>query len=145
MSQNSLSEFFLNRCRLLVYYRESRSCHVLSSTDQPITWDLSNATPLLPGVIWEDGFLQLGKVVNGSGKCILDHPPSELRQWSEQRSVLRIRDILVRIRIQGSVPLTNGSGSGSCYYWPSRRQEKTIFSKFFAHYFLKAHYIIFLR
>jgi hypothetical protein len=34
--------------------------------------------------------------------------------------VLRIRDILVRIRIRGFVPLTNGSGagsgSGSCYF-----------------------------
>jgi hypothetical protein len=30
--------------------------------------------------------------------------------------VLRIRDILVRIQIRGSVPLTNGSGSGSCYF-----------------------------
>ncbi len=31
-------------------------------------------------------------------------------------TVLRIRDILVRIRIRGSVPLTNGSGSGSWYF-----------------------------
>ncbi len=30
------------------------------------------------------------------------------------QAVLRIRDILVRIRIRGSVPLT--SGSGSCYF-----------------------------
>ena len=30
--------------------------------------------------------------------------------------VLRISDILVRIRIRGSVPLTNGSGFGSCYF-----------------------------
>jgi hypothetical protein len=30
--------------------------------------------------------------------------------------VLGIRDILVRIRIPGSVPLTNGSGSGSDYF-----------------------------
>jgi hypothetical protein len=30
------------------------------------------------------------------------------------KPVLRIRDILVRIRIPGSVPLTNGSGS--CYF-----------------------------
>jgi hypothetical protein len=41
-------------------------------------------------------------------------------------AVLRIRDILVRIRICGSVPPTNGygseSGSGSCYFrqWHSR-------------------------
>jgi hypothetical protein len=59
--------------------------------------------------------------------------------------VLRIRDILVRIRIwiSGSVPLTIGSGSSSrsCYYsyfrqWPSRHKQKTIF---FVYYFLKVH------
>ncbi len=48
-------------------------------------------------------------------------------------AVLRIHDILVwiRIRIHGSMPLTNGSGSGSCYFhhWPSRRKQKTNFLK----------------
>ncbi len=46
--------------------------------------------------------------------------------------MLRFRDILVRIRIRGSVPLVNGSGSGCCYFhqWPSRRQKK-ISSDFF--------------
>jgi hypothetical protein len=31
------------------------------------------------------------------------------------------------------VPLTNGSGSGSCYFrhWPSRRQQKTNFSSYY--------------
>ncbi len=37
----------------------------------------------------------------------------------------------IRIRIRGSMPLTNGSGcgSGSCYFrhWPSRGQQKTNF------------------
>jgi hypothetical protein len=57
-------------------------------------------------------------------------------------AVFRIHDILVwiRIRIRGSMPLTNGSGypdsdpdpdpgSGSCYFshWPSRCQKKTNF------------------
>jgi hypothetical protein len=46
------------------------------------------------------------------------------------KSVFRIHDFFVwiRIRISGSMPLTNGSGSGSCYfrYWPSRRQQKLI-------------------
>jgi hypothetical protein len=39
-------------------------------------------------------------------------------------SVLRIHDILGWIRIRGSMPLTNGSGS--CYFrhWPSRCQQK---------------------
>jgi hypothetical protein len=55
-------------------------------------------------------------------------------------SVFRIHDILVWIRmwIRGSMPLTNGSGSGcgyvSCYFcqWPSRGQRKLIlFKKFF--------------
>ncbi len=42
---------------------------------------------------------------------------------------LRIREILVRIRIRGSIPLTNGSGFGSCYFrqWPSRRPQKNFF------------------
>ncbi len=43
-----------------------------------------------------------------------------------QEPVLRIHDILgwIRIRIRGSMPLTNGSGS--CYFrhWPSRCQQK---------------------
>jgi hypothetical protein len=39
----------------------------------------------------------------------------------------------VQIRIRRSVPLTNGSGSGSYYFrlCPSKRQQKTIFSSFF--------------
>ncbi len=47
--------------------------------------------------------------------------------------VLRIHDILVRIRIRGSMPLTNGSGSGFgsgsfyCHHGPSRCQLKTNF------------------
>ena len=45
--------------------------------------------------------------------------------------VLRIHDILgwIRIRIRRSMPLTNGSGSGSCYFrhLPSRCQPKTNF------------------
>ncbi len=50
--------------------------------------------------------------------------------------MLRIQDILVRIR--GSLPVTNGSGSGywSRYFrhWPSRRQQKTR-NKGFSNYF----------
>ncbi len=55
-------------------------------------------------------------------------------------------DILawIRIRIQGFMPLTNASGSGSCYFrhWPSRCQQKLIFKhNFFCllPYFLKVH------
>ncbi len=57
----------------------------------------------------------------------------------EFRAVLRIHDIFVwiQIHIRGSMPLTNGSGSGcgsgSCYFyhWPSRRQQKNIKKRFF--------------
>ncbi len=52
--------------------------------------------------------------------------------------------VKIRIRIRGSIPLTNGlgCGSGSSYfhYWPSRRQQKTNLKKMFlAYYFLKVH------
>jgi len=52
-------------------------------------------------------------------------------------AVLRIRDILERILIRESVPLTYGSGSWHFRYWPSRHQEKTIFC--LLRYFLKIH------
>ncbi len=44
--------------------------------------------------------------------------------------MFRIHDILVWFR-PGSMPLTNGSGSGSCYlrHWPSRCQQKANFFK----------------
>ncbi len=57
-------------------------------------------------------------------------------------AVLRIHDILVWIRIRGSMPLTNGFGSGSCYFrhWPSRCQKKLICLKNFSvYYFLEVH------
>ncbi len=57
--------------------------------------------------------------------------------------MLRIHDILGWIRIRGSMPLTNGSGSGFFYFrhWPSRCQQKTNFFNtiFSAYYFLKVH------
>ncbi len=60
---------------------------------------------------------------------------SNLDQWMKN-SVLRIHDILgwIRIRISGSMPLTDGSNFGSRYFrhWPSRFQEKT---KFWAQFF----------
>ncbi len=50
----------------------------------------------------------------------------------------RIHDILVWIRIRGSMPLTNGSGSFCFLHWPSRCQQKSNLKKsFFAYYFLK--------
>ncbi len=51
--------------------------------------------------------------------------------------MLRIRDILVRIRIRGSVPLTNGSGScsGSGVSDLSRRLQNIIKNQGFSCYF----------
>jgi hypothetical protein len=54
----------------------------------------------------------------------------------------------IRIRIRGSMPLTNGSGSVSCYFchWPLRRQQKTNFLKVFLLFtFWRYFYIIFQR
>jgi hypothetical protein len=68
--------------------------------------------------------------------------PFTFELFLHQKAVFRIHDILVWIRIRGSMPRTNGSGcgSGSCYFrhGPSRRQFKTNFFKSFtASYFLK--------
>ncbi len=59
-----------------------------------------------------------------------------LRRGKDFQPVFRI--ILVRIRIRGSIPLTNGSGSFSFRQWPSRCQQKYLL-KFFVCYFLKVH------
>ncbi len=53
--------------------------------------------------------------------------------------VLRIRDILVRIRIRGTVPLANEFGSWYFREWPSRRQLKFFFSNIFCFLLLKLH------
>ncbi len=44
-----------------------------------------------------------------------------LRRGKDFQPVFRI--ILVRIRVRGSIPLTNGSGSFSFRQWPSRCQQ----------------------
>jgi hypothetical protein len=59
-----------------------------------------------------------------------------------QKAVLRIHDILVwiQIRIRGSMPLTNGSGSGSCYFHSFTFKTPIklfVFYSFSAYYFLK--------
>jgi hypothetical protein len=46
-------------------------------------------------------------------------------------TVFRIRDILLRIRILGSLPLTNRSGRGSVPYYLQRLLGKSIFFIFF--------------
>ncbi len=55
--------------------------------------------------------------------------------------LLRIHDILVWIRIRGSMPLTNGSGcgSGSFYFhhWPLRCHKKINLKSFSAYFSLK--------
>jgi hypothetical protein len=53
-------------------------------------------------------------------------------------SVLWINEILVRIRIRGSIPLTNGSGSCSFRQLPSRCSQKIFFLYFlYLHHFSK--------
>ncbi len=49
-----------------------------------------------------------------------------IRTKVSYQPMLRIHDILVWIRIRGSMPLTNGSGS-HFRHWPSRGQQKTDF------------------
>ncbi len=81
----------------------------------------------------------------------VNYPPSPHwdRRAIQPKSVFRIHNIFgwIRIRIRGSMPLTNGSGS--CYFrhWPSRCQQKT---NFLTHFFLlitfwRYIYIIFQR
>ena len=55
----------------------------------------------------------------------------DLHRWQHCRGprkkpVMRMHEILVRIRIRGSLPLTNGFGFGSCSFhqWTSRHQQK---------------------
>jgi hypothetical protein len=53
----------------------------------------------------------------------------QLHYFEKFLAVFRMRDILVRIRIPGSVPLTNGSGSESCFFRqrPSRNRQKYLY------------------
>ncbi len=80
------------------------------------------------------------------GSCADVNSPFKQKCWTNSRglkvnsllwAVLRTHDILgwIRIRIRGSMPLTNGSGSGSCYFrhWASRCQQK---NNFFTQFFL---------
>ncbi len=52
-----------------------------------------------------------------------------------------MHDIIVRIQISRSEPLTEGSGSKSCLFrqWLTSSLKKHIFSNFFVYYFLKVH------
>ncbi len=50
--------------------------------------------------------------------------PSHVEEGSQAQAVLWVRDILVRIRIRGSVPLTYGSGSCFFRLWLTRCQQK---------------------
>ncbi len=64
---------------------------------------------------------------------LTDSDPAFTQWLSNCQTVLRIHDILVWIRIRGSMPLTNGSRSGSFYFRQklSRCQQKTNFLKKF--------------
>jgi hypothetical protein len=80
---------------------------------------------------------------------VIDPDPGEtcelfFKHLGQRTQVFRIRDILVRIRILGSVPLINRSGFGSCSFrqWPPSGQQKNLF---FAYYFLRYMYIILHR
>jgi hypothetical protein len=83
----------------------------------PLVPNFGNLSLSRPGVLCR----RCGKLsVSRAGVlCLLTH--------SVREPVLRIRDILGWIR--GSMPLTNESGSWSCYFchWPSRCQQKVIF------------------
>ncbi len=55
--------------------------------------------------------------IAGSASRLMSVPVlNKPRKIELLKAVLRIHDILVRIRIRGSMPLTTGSGSGSCYF-----------------------------
>ncbi len=55
------------------------------------------------------GVLDAG--LDGDGDDVLTRAPAQ------PGAVFRIHDILVWIRIRGSMPLTNGSGCGSEYFY----------------------------
>jgi hypothetical protein len=68
---------------------------------------------------------------------------AHLSKKSLVAAMMWIRDILMRIRIRGSVLLTYGSrfGSGSCFFrqWLTRCNKKYLFKTCFAYYFMKVH------
>ncbi len=66
--------------------------------------------------------------LSGSGRStLLLGQCREQIAYSMKEPVLQIHDILGWIRIRGSMPLTNGSGSCDFRHWPSRCQQKTNF------------------
>ncbi len=72
-----------------------------------------------------------------------------MSEYEDQNLQSSVADPWIRIRIRGSMSLTNGSGPGSCYFhhWPSRCQWKKLISflSFSAFSFRRYIYIIFLR
>ncbi len=68
-----------------------------------------------------------------TGRKMLQH-----RTQNTLLAVFRIHGILVRIRIQGSGSLTNGSGSGSALSSVTyKKPKKTIFAYFFLNVYLR--------
>ncbi len=96
-------------------------------------WPCSSP-PLFSEVGWHIIFFSLFKIEARRFLEKSDRPPSCESPLKFQQ-VFRTNDILVWIRIRGSMPLTNGSGfgSGSCYFhhWSSRCQQKTVWIKVF--------------
>ena len=65
----------------------------------------------LPGLVGRDYPVQFSYSFNSAAAAQQNEPTTQLTEDSSVGDF--IRDILVRIRIHGSVPLTNGSGFGS--------------------------------
>ncbi len=91
-----------------------------------------------PRVIASESCVQFQNITKhseiwGAIQGVVFNREQTVRKLPQFSPVFRIRDILVRIRIRilESVPLTNGTGSGSCSFrqWPSRRQKKIFFKK----------------
>jgi hypothetical protein len=80
--------------------------HRLDERHQPVhelVLSVQEGPPLLP--VRRTLAQRLGKAAQYGPVHVLD-----------LKAVFRIHDIVVWIRIRGSMPLANGSGSGSCYF-----------------------------
>ncbi len=72
-----------------------------------------------------------GLLVAGPGKYLHTMLCTHISRPHKKMAVSRIRDILVRVRIRGSVPMTYGSGSCFFRQWLTRCQQKYVFKKVF--------------
>ncbi len=109
----------------------------------PYSWPPSTPHLCLQGICEGSGRQETGHHMRRHERLSQGDRPEESQNqhqecWYALCPVLRIHDILVWIRIRGSMPLTNGSGSCYFLHWPSRCQKKLIFSAY-RYYFLKVH------